>query len=395
MLNNFASDSSIHGIKFIFSEDHNKYGKIFFTILLLASICGFSFYIINAYSRWQIIPDVAMRQEQKNINDYPIPAITICPRYFGMDNLSNFSSFFNDDEPKENTVISKEGCENTAANMIWCEPGMMEKIYSVCEPYSEDIEDINALELVNKTAFKYNEFFKYTDIPFLRIFTYRGICFTSNMQDSTIIFNQHKLHEDFDCFRNHKYPEFNWTVENGYFHPNASYPYRLIPRGDFNIQMRINKVDGENSCGSFYFILHLPSEIPTPFHNFIPVGYGSKTSAKLVSKSHRTDNGLRKFPPKIRNCYFDGEKKLKFFKSYSKAHCQLECFVEATLKVCGCVLFWMPRNKTTRLCRYSELRCTNKLHYEDSSSCDCLPTCNDIKYETNIYLARNRKLMTK
>lgn len=303
-MKNFASESSIHGVNYIFGENRSKFVRFFWIFLLLGSACGLSYYIINSYRRWQIIPDIAMRREERSTVDFPMPAITFCPRLFAKNNLANYSRVFNEQSMK---ITSKSECEFTAANMNWCEPFLMDKVTSVCGDFLIELDKIDVLDLINKSALNRSEILN-RDFYFLKIFTNRGICYTMNMQDSSAIFNDHILHDDFQCFKNQKNPEFEWTVERRYFTKNATYPMHFISRGDFYIQLKINSKDGDNSCGSIYMFMHLPSEIPTAFHEFIPIGYGSKTSIVLSAKSHRTDNALRDFSPEIRNCYFEGEK---------------------------------------------------------------------------------------
>ncbi len=43
-----------------------------------------------------------------------------------------------------------------------------------------------------------------------------------------------------------------------------------------------------------------------------------------------------------RQCYFDGERQLKFFQIYTKANCELECLTNLTLRYCNCSAFFMP-----------------------------------------------------
>lgn len=46
--------------------------------------------------------------------------------------------------------------------------------------------------------------------------------------------------------------------------------------------------------------------------------------------------------PNRRQCYFDDERDLRYFKSYSQSNCQTECLANYTMARCGCVKFWMP-----------------------------------------------------
>lgn len=56
----------------------------------------------------------------------------------------------------------------------------------------------------------------------------------------------------------------------------------------------------------------------------------------------RTNERLRSFEPLDRNCYFQGEKDLLYFKNYNQKNCEYECIVNTTLEMCGCVGFYMP-----------------------------------------------------
>ena len=149
----------------------------------------------------------------------------------------------------------------------------------------------------------------------------------------------------------------------------------------------LSKYHEQNACTSksMFVILHLPNEMPTEYHKFVPISYGSKTSILLTGKSHRTDDALRDYSPDVRQCYFEGEKKLKFFKAYSKAHCEFECVANDTLEECVCVPFWYPRSKLTRVCGLSEMECIDKVNYRHRilgyPSCDCYQPCNSLTYE--------------
>lgn len=100
-----------------------------------------------------------------------------------------------------------------------------------------------------------------------------------------------------------------------------------------------------------------------------------------------------------RQCFFDDEKTLMFFKIYSKSNCELECLTNITWNECGCVLYWMPRNiSTTKMCGINDYNCYSKTAYQylniniatasyDPTNrydipykCNCLPRCNSVTY---------------
>lgn len=139
----------------------------------------------------------------------------------------------------------------------------------------------------------------------------------------------------------------------------------------------------------FKIIPHLPNEIPTEFHRTrFYMNYNENLGIEVSAKSIRTDYTLRRISPHRRNCYFEGEKKLKFFKSYSRAHCNLECLTNITLGKCGCVKFYMPRDKNTKVCTYAQLECKQNANYNteiEMLACACYSPCNDIKYSHDLF----------
>lgn len=86
-----------------------------------------------------------------------------------------------------------------------------------------------------------------------------------------------------------------------------------------------------------------------------------------------------------------GERKLKFFASYTQTLCEFECLGNFTLKTCGCVKFAQPRTSDTKVCNMKDSGCLEKVStswtdYDanDNSAyslCTCLSPCVDIKYE--------------
>jgi hypothetical protein len=104
----------------------------------------------------------------------------------------------------------------------------------------------------------------------------------------------------------------------------------------------------------------------------------------LTATIKTTDESLRSYTPEQRRCYFEGERKLQFFASYTKAQCEIECLTNKTLEKCGCVRFSMPREEGTKVCNIDELKCATNQFFElikNIGSCGCLKPCNDIEYK--------------
>ena len=101
---------------------------------------------------------------------------------------------------------------------------------------------------------------------------------------------------------------------------------------------------------------------------------------------------------------------MKYFKSYTKLNCDLECLTNFTQLTCNCVQFGMPFDNNTEVCDYINQVCAQvsestwlqqKLnHYLQSgiiesqhifnstneflTDCNCLPSCSSIQYKAEI-----------
>ena len=176
--------------------------------------------------------------------------------------------------------------------------------------------------------------------------TDKGLCYSFNMQGYNTIFNKGVLSDDFDFYRLKKIAKslnlnyeavdddnetIHWTMQDGYMSDEINIiPYRA------SVQMLrfLQGFPNENffKCfGNFFHVsIHSPSEIPNPYsvHTFAELS--KLTYIKFVVNSLQRSKNMQNYSPEIRKCYFDGEKLLKFFKSYTKAHCDFECLTNYT-----------------------------------------------------------------
>jgi acid-sensing ion channel, other len=97
-----------------------------------------------------------------------------------------------------------------------------------------------------------------------------------------------------------------------------------------------------------------------------------------------------------RNCYFENERKLKFFNKYSMQNCIHECLSNASLEICNCVQYFQIRDQKSTLCfGIDDIVCFEKVLsvINDVTSdafkfCDCLPSCNHIDYKFDVILQK-------
>lgn len=233
---------------------------------------------------------------------------------------------------------------------------------------------------------------------FRRVVTDLGMCYTFNMQSHKTIFNDGVISTDFNSYKNKNEEKIkeHWTLEGGFLSTDRQkVPYRAIPGQSFQFFIHLNDSDRIDLCtllkNSYKVIFHLPNEIPTLFHNADFIQFDTETVVRLSATAYTSKNHLKKVPINLRQCYFEGEKTLKFFSSYTKDHCNFECLANFTLRRCDCVKFSYPRTQNTRVCDLNEVNCILKAHLawpdEDEMSqnlsmpCDCYPPCFDIHYK--------------
>lgn len=244
-----------------------------------------------------------------------------------------------------------------------------------------------------------------------------GLCYTYNIQGFNTIFRKETISKNFDSYKRKKIaktligpkqnetvdddnPEkLHWTIFNGYESDSDEvFPIRAAKNGVVTFYPKVNKADLPNIClrygKGFRLILHSPNEIASFSHNEYFISFNQERQLTIGAKFSHFSEDLKIYAPEKRECYFENERELAFFKSYSKNHCLLECLTSFTLKKCGCVKFSMPRANNTPICNLTKISCYNEaLHqwpYADKQNaktlmpCDCFQPCNDISYSVKL-----------
>ncbi|VEN63057.1 unnamed protein product [Callosobruchus maculatus] len=149
--------------------------------------------------------------------------------------------------------------------------------------------------------------------------------------------------------------------------------------------------------------VHFPSVYPDVKENFFAVPLGQWVTGVIIPEMISTSEGVKRFHTKTRDCYFQSERPLRFFKVYSQMNCLMECKANYTLRFCGCVGFHMPKAEGTPICLMKKQFCMedveentffavsndyslieDKSKYSSFTQCDCLPMCTDITYKLEL-----------
>lgn len=422
---NFGSDTSIHGFTFIAGFNRNFLGRIFWSIALAISAAFLVYNIQISYEKWQNNPTIVVKTNIGNLREIPMPAVTICPTIFAKNKMANFTDFYIKYHTTDMSL--PVDISSTEANYFVANFQVYYSISSLIKDLKKylqrlpQVTDKNIIKLHDESSLKVEELLKVCfykeqhtrcENLYKKILTDRGFCYSFNMQGFNTIFNAEIISDDFHSYKrtkiakNHLTPGFfnatkffndaedevQWTLEKGFIadHDDDVVPITAIKRATFSAQIELTEEDQRNIFSSylkcFLYSIHLPNEIPNPFHHDNQIKFNEVESVVLTAKMFKTNENLRGYSPEIRGCFFEGEKKLIFFKSYTKANCEFECLANETLKACGCVKFSMPRDNNTKVCDENEADCYFDVwknfpkNQQKSQPCDCLKPCTDIKY---------------
>lgn len=387
----FASESTIHAVQYIFDPARKILIRIFWMLTFITSIC---FCVMSArgnYIKFLIEPEHEISINQKLSYEVPFPAVTICTRTFAKLGLANYFDSLHEMITTNKLKRPVEEMKFLVANAHRANPYHVGVILMM----SNFSENFDIYDYLDRSQYTIDEFMsdclfqdklvKCSNI-FDRVLTPEGICFTYNRLNFDQIFQsqitqKYKLNEDFLS------RESQWTI-GGYRTQNmSSFPVRASQENTLQLSLNIPKNDATNFFGSgnFLVVIHKPNEIFEK--NLQSVGIGKEKTFYLSAKISSHTNDLRKFKPINRGCFFDGERGLKYFKSYTEENCLRECLANYTFKVCRCVQFSMPRNDSTPVCfGEMESRCYDDTIYGfppdeiGTPPCGCLKSCNDVSY---------------
>ncbi|CAG9805271.1 unnamed protein product [Chironomus riparius] len=412
MKKNFKSKLSLDCSK-------NQIIRVLWIIILTI---GLLYCVVQSFVRWRIEPDITTSSVLIPESEIPFPAVTICSTLFDkrLQHITSVQYVAEDFYDGENvTKLSPEVQNHFQLVYHTCRPEMVtDNILTDLLPNRTEKDVLKLLAGWKNPLKFYFCYFKGTltacDLLFTKTITDFGVCNTYNWQGHNTVFNKEVVSNDLTVFEDSdifEYPvpvwdektknkssssnDMNfWTLENGYSTENEEvWPVRAERKHFVSFNMLIYNRYGEaefcrNKGGGLIFMLHLPNELPTLSHQKNFIAFNDDKKVEITAKSFKTRHDLRHLKPRKRQCYYESERTLKFFKSYTKAHCDFECMTNHTLEACGCVKFSMPREKHTPVCDIDEIKCYyNAMQNWPKRSdkhfkipCECYPPCSNIKY---------------
>lgn len=337
-----------------------------------------------------------------NVRTIPFPSVTICSQTKTKAQFVFFENVYRE-------LFEKSKVHGEAA----VESKYFESLLHVCDPQllrgvklnnsmlNADQELVAILRQISYSTddsmmfCKWRSAIKGCKDLFTTILTDQGFCQTFNILDFEKVAKD-RIKDDF-AYSQKK--NSSWGLQDGYKTNNLSaYPWPIISQQHdaLRILLKTTDTDTDYIChGSnqgFKIFFHTPNEFPNTYGKHVFVPLEQEMIVKMRATMTKTSKDLMKYTPKIRECYQDHEKPLRFFRTYTKNNCEIECLTEFVYKSCGCVKFSMPRENRSKICSIHKIECISTAERNfmsqtqedetDGSNCNCLPSCTEIKYES-------------
>lgn len=400
----FCSSTTIHGMHYI-GASKTLLGRIGWMIAFVFSVLCCGMLIQNVYQKWDNNPVIVSFDDAPTpVWKIPFPAITVCPEDKISADVMNFTEDFYT-HFHTNKTLSENRLDRLMAVLQICDGFFhMNSFYGGKYP-NETKEVVSFIDevLIRSSVMCGYEDESCNEGRISETLTEDGICFTYNGFSAKDMFNDGVLHDQYEYLSETR-TAVNWSMENGYAPgtPFETYPLRgtgyALP---LQFELERDTRDMEEYCTGrhrFKIILHSPDEYPLPFAKHLMISLDQDVEIAIRPEILVTSENLLSYSPNRRQCFFNNERQLKFFRVYNQNNCELECITNYTLKVCGCVRFSMPRTEETRVCSTAEQQCIKEAYRvlqmyskDQVMACNCMSACSSIKFHTEISQSANDK----
>ncbi|KFB52627.1 AGAP010967-PA-like protein [Anopheles sinensis] len=375
--------------------------------------------IQQAYNKWDRTPVIVTLSEVPTpVWDLTFPAVTICPEIKVSKERFNFTTNFNalfrdwyrdKNNSKFATNVTNENIGKVKAIIHHCsgiyknsknfifklnhipEPSLVEFLKNV------SLDRRNVLTLCGSTSD--NKCTNYMQVSL----TDEGVCYSFNMVSQDEIFRADVLHGEYKHLErwdeDGKGTEADVPVEQ----VRPTKLLRVAGSGldaaiGFNMVHYPLKIDTSCVRGRGYkVLLHESNAYPDLAKRHIRLPVSHSLTIAVKPNIMLTSPELTKYSAIKRQCYFEHERPLRYFRRYNQDNCELECLTNYTEKECGCVHFSMPHTNETRVCTLPEAHCpsnarahlfirkqTKNTTEDYLQLCDCLPSCTSVRYDLQI-----------
>jgi hypothetical protein len=388
----YLESSTIKSFNYM-AEEKSKLAKLFWFGLSVYVFYEATRTTLSFYSQYES-EEIATSSDGNllSIDQIPFPAITIMSDF--QSTLNHIAQDYSDRQAaKKNRIQLNESWEETLerkymniptiARLLACHFHGKFGMEHLDFEFNKSTDVVDYLKTIKAGELWFNDrnatWNSVTFPKFQKIVVKAGIAYAFNMINFHNLFNYSIVSDDFFITKDY----------------NEATPFSANANGEseFSITLRKNQyLDKDKQlCYSNSIFIHHPHDIPASQNaNFF--SYGSTTEILVSVKVSKADESIKSMAIEDRSCFFDGERKLKFFQVYTKDLCNKECLTYFTYDVCGCAPHHYVRSKDMEICGLEGMACTADIlqtanvieldrRYKKKGICNCLPQCNEIIYD--------------
>uniref|UniRef100_A0A1I8M197 Amiloride-sensitive sodium channel n=1 Tax=Musca domestica TaxID=7370 RepID=A0A1I8M197_MUSDO len=432
----YSGSTALHGVPY-FSQQRPLRENIFWFCVLLLSIFYCATSVLQTFGKWKERPVIVSFSETAvDISNIPFPAVTICsetkrPLLKGPSFGELYTKLRDMGAFSENSNITSAELKDFLALAQVCE---LEYLNSNGDDGSVDIDvtDMGKLQIdyiarlsemapklstINGGHFWGSNEMNISQL-YAKTFTEEGVCYTFNGLNGTDIYRENTVQyqvmglESFIEESEEINRTLSWSLEKGYAidSPLNTYPARVTSCGNsvgLTAVLLDLKENNDYTCRGptqgYKLILHSPNTVPSVAKRYVRIDMAKEVSIAVKPKYMQTSGDIAVFAPEKRQCYFEHERPLRFFKTYNSDNCELECLTNYTLNKCNCVRFSMPRTADMPVCNLDAMDCYTSAEEDmllkkfnghhgngdgDVDQCNCLPSCTSLDYDMQISKGR-------
>jgi acid-sensing ion channel, other len=195
MFADFATNSTVHGVKYLGERRRHWIERAFWVIAFFISVVGCSIMIHKVYNKWQLSPVIVSFAEKSTpVWQIPFPAVTICPETKALKKHIDFTKGYGQMQPNATKNMTEAELRNLEAVAQVCDLHLLKDI-----PINSTLEPEEIVPLLKNMSIPLNEstlFCRWRnemvlcDTFFSEVITEEGYCYTFNVMDSSELFKE-------------------------------------------------------------------------------------------------------------------------------------------------------------------------------------------------------------
>ncbi|XP_054289370.1 pickpocket protein 28-like [Macrosteles quadrilineatus] len=377
-----CSATSLHCFKYLSDHKCSWKERLLWVCVLSAAVFATCRMISDQFHHYYNNPIVySTLATRKLIRDIPFPAVTICSHNQIPPSAFNYSETVL--KPKD-TLTKKEFkrndfCEEEFPALEW-----------------QRVLLVKPCDFLQQVLLWHGHCYTFNMMPFEQLYqpdyTYwYSSLFQSVKPSSSVAGNVEAV---FRSSGQHSYSSLEWQSQMPAA-PWTTNDSSLVGGAMFTLNFRSHDFDNTCSLGdkSFSVIIHPPDQMADWHQQTHIVQDNSVVLIKVFPEVIEHSKALESLSPSRRGCYINGEKQLRFYQVYNKHNCELECKANISIRDCGCVPYFLPREGDTPVCNRAKSRCLLEAQQNISSKCDCLPSCSGINYSSEmLYIKKHKRI---